>query len=241
LKLTKPSIMELRSLTPVLDRQWGSEALKRPAVAFFALAILAAAPATADVGLPMLALFLPPAWLLLVPVIGIEALVGIRRYGQPGVRALWVQSVANLVSTLLGVPLVWSVVTGLELGVVAALWPRTQTSCLSQATLQAWWILPPLRRCAWVFPVASVVAGAGFYACSVLVEYWVVRACMRSPYSAALRRWVLEANLWSYALLAAAVFAFQIPAFEWVWHRGFEVVERFAGITFGLARLLGLR
>ena len=46
------------------------------------------ATAQANAGIPMLAIYLPPAWLLLLPIILIEAAHGTLRWGVPFRQAL---------------------------------------------------------------------------------------------------------------------------------------------------------
>ena len=66
-------------------------------------------PLLANMGLPMVAMYLPPAWILLVPIIAIEAGYGVCHYGIPAGRALAVQAASNCLSTLVGLPLTWIV------------------------------------------------------------------------------------------------------------------------------------
>ena len=61
----------------------------------------------ADIGLPMVAVYLPPAWLALLPIIGIEAGFGCWRFKVPARRAVIAQAAANCLSTLIGLPITW--------------------------------------------------------------------------------------------------------------------------------------
>ena len=49
----------------------------------------------ANIGLPTVALYLPPAWLALLPIILIEASYGARHYQLPFRRAFLAQATAN--------------------------------------------------------------------------------------------------------------------------------------------------
>ena len=71
--------------------------------------------ASADIGLPMLFVVWPPLVLLLLPVIAIEASCAHRVLGLDWRRALSVSGRANLISTLLGVPLAWLLIVLLGL------------------------------------------------------------------------------------------------------------------------------
>jgi hypothetical protein len=71
------------------------------------LLLAATAPAHADMGVPMLAVVWPLSWLLLIPVIAIEAVVAYRLLGNDWRKSFKISAIANLVSTLVGIPLVW--------------------------------------------------------------------------------------------------------------------------------------
>lgn len=71
-------------------------------------------PMLADMGLPMVAVYLPAAWLALVPIILIEAAYGSLRYHLYFPRAVLAQAAANSLSTLIGIPITWSVLVLLQ-------------------------------------------------------------------------------------------------------------------------------
>src|SRR6266545_2465005 len=73
----------------------------------WAMLVLWPSPVFANIGLPMVAIYLPPAWLLLVPIVAIEGGYGIWRLKIPAGRALAVQAAANCLSTLVGLPVTW--------------------------------------------------------------------------------------------------------------------------------------
>jgi hypothetical protein len=198
-------------------------------------------PCHADVGLPMLAYYLPPAWLLMVPVIGVEALVAIWWFAIPARLAIRGATIANVLSTLIGVPLAWSLATALELRLFAPGWNGRHPSCAVQATAQALWILPPIRACSWVFPVAAVVASAVFYALSVGIEGLIFARV--APALSARSRWCwsLWGNAASYTLLILAIWPLQMPAFEWVWDAFNRFAELFIAVALFLGGLVGAR
>src|SRR2546422_1959464 len=72
-----------------------------------ALILLLAPPAFANVGVPILSLVWPVAWLLLLVIIPIEASVAQRVLGTDPARSIELAVRANLVSTALGIPLTW--------------------------------------------------------------------------------------------------------------------------------------
>lgn len=195
----------------------------------------------ANAGLPMVALYLPPAWLLLVPVVGIETLIGTLWLGLPPRPALVAQSWANGFSTLLGVPFAWTVLAAMQLRFFAATWRPAEASCLVQATAQALWVLPPVGLCPWVVPVAAAVAGSAFFLLSAMSEYWLLARLLPDLEPRILRRWVLLGNAASYVFLGVLVAgAARTPwAFEWVVRLLEPVAEAFAILAATLARLLG--
>jgi hypothetical protein len=189
----------------------------------------------------MLALYAPAAWLLLLPVIGIEALVGTRWFHAPPRLALSAQAVANGVTTLAGIPLAWAIVAGLEFGFVAPHWSVRDGSCALQATVQALWILPPVRRCSWVFPVALVLSWTFFFGLSVVFERAIVGRFFRGMPSLSLWQWAVFGNLTSYMVLVAAALALTTTAFEWAAEPLWHVTEAFGTIAFAIGFVLGLR
>src|SRR5688500_6765144 len=90
--------------------------IKRRAVLSAVLcACLAPSPVSANIGLPMIAVFLPPLWIALVPIVLVESVVVSRGTGAPFQRSLGAVALANIVSTVIGVPLMWFVLATIEL------------------------------------------------------------------------------------------------------------------------------
>jgi hypothetical protein len=75
-----------------------------------ALWLLSAAPASANFVVPLLYLVWPAAWVLLLPIILLEARAAVRVLRLPFRAGLKVAAGANLVSTALGVPVCWFLV-----------------------------------------------------------------------------------------------------------------------------------
>ncbi len=94
--------------------------LSRPlgALGLGAIVALLVVPANAyaDAGVPMLALMAVPMWASLLVIIPLEALVATRGLGTSWGRSLKVAAVANLGSTVVGVPLTWLVLAAAEIG-----------------------------------------------------------------------------------------------------------------------------
>src|SRR5688500_6817734 len=63
--------------------------------------------ASANIGMPMVAIFLPPMWLGLIAIIAVEALILARVVGTTFRHVLLPVTVGNIVSTIIGIPFVW--------------------------------------------------------------------------------------------------------------------------------------
>lgn len=187
-------------------------------LAFGLAAILVATPAAANVGMPMIGILLPEFLILLLPVIGLEAWILQKRLGIEMRRSLRLSAGANAVSTLLGVPLTWVVLLVLQQGTVGggvieidSIWDGIAVS-----VLQAPWVVR--AETTWVVAVAITVLFLAFFVVSWLLETaWItssLRSAKRGAASpprtgpASIRRAALIANLASYAMLYAGIWAF---------------------------------
>ena len=83
-------------------------------VALLVAALLAPLPAIANIGVPMVAVFLPPLWLSLVPVIAIEAWVVTRLLDLSAKKSVTGVALGNVLSTLVGIPLMWAVLATVQ-------------------------------------------------------------------------------------------------------------------------------
>jgi hypothetical protein len=154
-------------------------------------------PILADVGLPMVALYLPPAWLALLPIIFIESGYGARRYNLSFRRAFLAQTTANCLSTVIGIPITWLAIVLIQI--------VTLPGGVGPA-----WLLPDPSR--WSVAAAIAVLTVVFYFMSVATEGFVVARFFREVPRQTIRRWMLQANGITYTLLVALIFAgFFIP------------------------------
>src|SRR5262245_58063297 len=85
------------------------------------LLAVSGSPARADVGVPMLLVMGVPMWASLIVIIPLEAWVARRVLNGDWPRSLRISAAANLVSTVVGVPLTWGLLFVVELGLGAAL------------------------------------------------------------------------------------------------------------------------
>ncbi len=148
-------------------------------------------PILADIGLPMVALYLPPAWLALLPIIFIESGYGARRYNFSFRRAFLAQAISNCVSTVIGIPVTWLVIVLIQFVTVPS------------GTGPAWLLPDPSW---WAIAGAIAVLTVVFYLMSVATEGFVVACFFREVPRKTIRRWMIQANGISYALLLALIF-----------------------------------
>ena len=163
-------------------------------------------PILADIGVPMI---FPQAILMglaFVPVVLIESFIVCKRMPLTLPRALKDVGLANLFTTLLGVPLAWVLMFILELVSTGgtALGMESPIKMLASVTLQAAWLIPYERELPWMFPAAATVLLIPCFFISLSIERRIL-----------VRRWpeqdrpvvlsaVFSANIWSYLFLFIA-------------------------------------
>jgi hypothetical protein len=183
----------------------------------FLLAFFIASPAHANAGLPMLYIIWPIFLLALIPVILIESLVFKIKIPDLNWKSV-ISSVgiANIVSTLLGVPVTWILLTAIQLitpgggGTYPGL-NDTVRGILS-VTLQAPWLLPYESEFYWMIPCAFLFLMIFFFIMSVYSERWFVFKILNRSHSIekkATNKVALKANVTSYLfLILGAAFTF---------------------------------
>ena len=160
----------------------------------------------ADIGLPMIGLYWPPAWLAFVPVVVIEAWWARRVLGNGWKKAIASTSAANVISTLIGIPLAWFIWSTIELRFFGtALGLDNAAKSIYAVTVQAAWLVPYEEHLWWMIPVASLVLTGVFFAGSVLVEWPVMTCFQRQADARSLRRWAWKGNMLSYTIVLAFV------------------------------------
>ena len=176
----------------------------------------------ADAGVPMIFITLPGMVLLLLPIIGAEAALIIHRTSLRKGKVFWATAAANVVSTIIGIPLTWGVLFLCEMGLFEALahttklGQRTWNSPLERVVgtiLTAPWIAPVGDSGSWAVPLATFVLLIPFFFVSVWVEQKVIEhilpattaldAQLDEVNEKVLRNAVRDANLMSYGFLLA--------------------------------------
>jgi hypothetical protein len=160
----------------------------------------------ADVGVPMI---FPQVILMafaLVPVVVIETVIIQRMITVSFWKGLKDIGLANLCTTIIGVPLAWFIMFILELvspygGTAMGL--NTPTKELAAVTLQAAWLVPYEEDLHWMIPAAASVLLIPSFFISVFIERWILIRRWKEQEHKSISSAVFRANLLSYLLLFA--------------------------------------
>lgn len=160
--------------------------------------------AVANAGLPMIVLYWPGALLLLVPVIALETAC-FRRYLQvPWSSSLRVAGLANLASTVVGIPLTWLALVLLQIVLLAPFGAISEDvpAWLHPVgvVLSAPWFLPNEATADLQMVGAAAILSVPFFLASVYVERWVA-ARLHTADIHALSKWSWAGNLLSYCAI----------------------------------------
>jgi hypothetical protein len=194
-----------------------------------------------DIGLPMIAVYWPPALLAFLPVVLIESYAGQRILRTNFVRPLGASAVANLFSTLLGIPITWFVLALIE--VIAFGTARgfaTPAQKLYAVTIQSPWLMPYGEQFPWIVPVAAAVLSIPMYAMSVISEFVIARFFFRSTPRKLIWRWQLAGNAFSYAFLVGLfiVISYFGDYFPWLYKPFQPVMDFLVDLIFSIATLV---
>lgn len=183
------------------------------------IALLAfAGNASANAGVPMLVLTLPAMVVALIPVIVLEAVVLGRALNASAVSLLKSVSIANVTSTVVGVPITWVNLVALQgiTGGTTGYGMATPAQRLLAVTWQAPWLIPYEGDLYWMVPAASLVLLVPFFFASYVIEANMISRLEPQYPEPRLRSVVFRANLLSYVLLAVANLAWLL----WSLHHG---------------------
>lgn len=169
----------------------------------FLLIIFTPSIASANAGVPMLAVFTPILVLSLIPIIVIETLYLAKKLHLTWKKALKNTTLTNLFSTCIGIPITWFalVIIQIILGGDGAFGMDTMIDKILSVTLQAAWLIPYEKELNWMIPLASLVLLVPFFFASWLSEYWLSTKLLVDISKDILKRQIRNANLITYALL----------------------------------------
>lgn len=162
--------------------------------------------AEADAGVPMIVLVWPGFWLLLLPIVVLEGSVARRVFQMPWKGALKLSAEANLVSTLVGIPLTWLVLFIVEMLAAGGTWVGFQAAGVSELPKWAEYMLMLLSAPwvggeePWIVPAAAIWLSVFFFLTSVWIERRVVARRTSLP-ATQVRTWSWQANILSYIVI----------------------------------------
>lgn len=155
-------------------------------------------PAWANMAIPTVVAVWPASWQLLLPIVLIETLVAMRVMGLPFVVGFKAVGRANVISTLIGIPVTG---IGLFLFQIAVMsitkWqPHTPLGEFVSA-IGAWVEDTPL----WMVPASVGVVCVPFFFMSVYVERRSMEKHLPEHDRSIVKRWAWQANGLSYGLI----------------------------------------
>lgn len=174
----------------------------------FSMCLLISSTAHANIGLPMIVIAWPIFWFALIPIILIEWMIVNKdltdKIGK--IESLTTVTIANLVSTTIGIPLAWLIALYLQLIIpggdgsypgLTFFWKM-----LLGVTIQAAWLLPYENELYWMIPVTFIVLLIPFF----LVSYWIesrlsYKILKRKVDGLSVYKTIWKANIMSYAFL----------------------------------------
>ncbi len=157
---------------------------------------------------PMLVIIWPIYLLLLIPIIFIESRITKRYLQNVAIgKILWPITIANIFSTLIGIPVTWGL-----LALIEFIWlPKffepivnilTPLEVMLNVTAGAAWIAPYSKSLFWTIPVAAMFLLIPFYFVSVWIEsLFLTKIFKISFHKILVKKSCWRANLASYLLL----------------------------------------
>jgi hypothetical protein len=163
-------------------------------------------PILANVGVPMIFPQMALMGVGFLPVVLIEAAIVRRPMAIRYPKALVDVGLANLCTTVLGVPFAWGVMFALDLVSTGGrgLGAETPVQKLAAVTLQAAWLAPYEEQLSCMIPAAATVLLIPCFVVSLLIERWVLVRRWPERDRSAVFSAVLRANVCSYLFLFIA-------------------------------------
>lgn len=171
--------------------------------------------AHANAGIPMLALAWPAQWLALIPIVLLECEVARRSMQLPFRRLLWPVAKANLISTLVGIPIAWLVMLLPTIGVGIGL---SLIPTAVEIPTYIHYALFPLTAAwvggdsVWQVYFAFIALTVPFCIVSIFLEEGVLRKAFPNYGHPAIHTFTVRANVFSYILLSGLALIFPLTA-----------------------------
>lgn len=160
-------------------------------------------PILANAGVPMI---LPQLYLMglaLIPIVLLESAFLCRVPSVNFGEAARGVTIANFASTVIGIPIAWALMLGLQMittgGISQGM--NTPLSMLASVTLQAAWLDSDERHLYWMLPAAVTTLLMPSFAVSLLIERFYLLHRWQKLDRTLVARWVMRANVYSYLVL----------------------------------------
>lgn len=183
------------------------------------LGLVTVSPAYANIGAPMIFLVWPASWALLLLIIPTEAVVCMRVMRVRYSRALKVVGVANLASTLIGIPITWILLVGIEMLMLLAMrngLPHNINvsirAALNTIIMSPW--VAPFEGEYWLVPASCGVLCVPFFFMSVWAENLAARRFFKKEQHGEVKRWAWLANGLTYGVIIAILTVMTIIAIQ---------------------------
>jgi hypothetical protein len=167
-------------------------------------------PVRADIGVPMLLVVWPASWFSLLLIIPLEALLAQRVLQMDFKRSLKLSAIANLVSSLVGIPVTWIglVIIQMCFGGGRAFGIDTPLQKIYAVTAQSPWLIPYQDDLSWMVPAAAISLCVPFFLMSIGVEYLAAKVYLRGTVDKKLvLKWSWLANGLSYGCIVVLLLA----------------------------------
>jgi hypothetical protein len=170
----------------------------------------------ANAGIPMIVIIWPIFWLSFIPIVFLEVYVLRKFFKETALKSImYFTFLANFISTLVGIPIVWINLVLVEFGFGGGpthshFPPFLRYLC--GVTLQAPWLMPYESQLYWMIPVAFMFLLVPFFFVSVVIERLIIERFV--TYNVLLiKTAVIKANIISYAFLFLLCFCYLIHGF----------------------------
>ena len=171
------------------------------------ITIIMICPVYADAGIALIVMLWPAFWLALIPVIFIESWSLKKSLEKERFKKIFMSAAfANFCSTLIGIPVVWGLLFGIQLLIPAGTGTFPHASSFVRyflgVTLQAPWLLPKEADYFWMLPVACMVLLVPFFFISAWSESLIMTKFLKGNYPPEhIKKAMWKANRASYAFL----------------------------------------
>lgn len=169
----------------------------------------------ADAGIPMLAVVWPLSWFAFIPIVAIETIIAWKHIALSLRNSLTGSLVANVISTLVGIPVTWGLLLVVEMMAThggLAYGSRTIFGKVLSVALQAPWLMTYGEDQHWMVPAAMLFLLPFFGVTSVFLERPIFRKLSKCEKEDA-KHWSWMANAVTYGISILTVLVWFVFGF----------------------------